>query len=256
MIDIILPAFALSVVLLGIHAYYGIRIIERGIIFTDLAIGQWAALGAAVALLLQKGGRELYGISLVFALVGGSMIALASKKLKHPEAFIGLLYAMGLSGSVLVLSHSVHGTEVFQKLMAADILFTPYDGIFRTGILYTCVGIILVASTTLHSQFWKDLIFFSTFAVTVTSSVKMAGVLTVFAILVGPAYVANFVTDSSRLRLYFAWAYGIVVNILAVIVSYVLDLPTGYTIVFAHAALALLISILMPEPDASSAKFV
>ncbi len=39
MIDILWPVFLLSVVLLGIHSYFGLEIIGRGIIFTDLAIG-------------------------------------------------------------------------------------------------------------------------------------------------------------------------------------------------------------------------
>ena len=50
MIDILFSAFLLSVVLLGIHSYYGLHIIERGIFFTDLGIGQMAAFGAAISI--------------------------------------------------------------------------------------------------------------------------------------------------------------------------------------------------------------
>ena len=55
MIRILPPVFLLSVVLLGIHSFFGLEVIRRGIIFTDLAIGQMAALGAAVSLLAMEG---------------------------------------------------------------------------------------------------------------------------------------------------------------------------------------------------------
>jgi zinc/manganese transport system permease protein len=103
MTDILFTAFLLSVVLLGIHSFFGIEIIKRGIIFTDLAIGQMAALGAAVCILFLH-GKWIYPISLSFALLGGFIIALASRKIKNLEAFIGLLYAFGLSGVFIFLS--------------------------------------------------------------------------------------------------------------------------------------------------------
>ena len=82
MTDIFLPVFFLSLILLGIHSYYGIEIIRRGIIFTDLAIGQMSALGAAVSLLFLE-EKYLYLVSLLFALAGGLMIAFASRKIKN-----------------------------------------------------------------------------------------------------------------------------------------------------------------------------
>jgi len=57
MIDILLSAFLLSVVLLGIHSYFGLEIIKRGIIFTDLAIGQMSALGAALSILFLRANK-------------------------------------------------------------------------------------------------------------------------------------------------------------------------------------------------------
>ncbi|MBN2202079.1 metal ABC transporter permease, partial [bacterium] len=94
MSDILLSAFILCLVLLGIHSYFGLEIIRRGIIFTDLAIGQMAALGAAISLLFLD-GHFIYPISLGFALAGGFIIAFASRRDIHLEAFIGLLYAFG-----------------------------------------------------------------------------------------------------------------------------------------------------------------
>ena len=176
MTDILFSAFLLSVVLLGIHSFFGIEIIKRGIIFTDLAIGQMAALGAGISILFFD-GQYLYPLSLVFALFGGSLIAFASKRANSHEAFIGLLYAFGLSGVFIVLSKSYHGMETFQKLMASDILFTPLEEILKTAVIYSALGLFLFLVYGKSTGVVRDLIFFVTFAITVTSSVRLAGVL-------------------------------------------------------------------------------
>jgi len=243
MTDILLSAFFLSIVLLGIHSFFGIEIIKRGIIFTDLAIGQMAALGAALSILLFE-GHYIYPISLVFALIGGVAISFSAKRTVSHEAFIGLLYAFGISSVFIVLSKSSHGIEMFDRLMASDILFTPLSDIIETAIIYAALGIILFFLYPRAKGIWKDLLFFVSFAATVTSSVRMAGVLIVFALLVAPAYISIRMNKGTLLLT--AWAVGTCVNVISILVSYNLDLPTGYTLVFFHALLALSVSILFP----------
>lgn len=240
MIEIFWPAFAVSIVLLGIHSYFGLEIIKRGILFTDLAIGQLAALGSAIALLCFE-GRHLYACSLGMALAGGLLIGLASRRERNIEPLIGLLYALGLAGVFLLLSRSAHGTEEIQKLMAYDILFTPMEDVIKTAAIYLGLGGVLWACRRL-SGLWRELVFFLTFAATVTSSVKLAGVLVVFALLVAPALVAAYLPFKHKLPI--AWAVGTAVNLAALYVSFKADLPTGYTIVFAQAAVALIAALI------------
>lgn len=243
MTDILISAFVLSIVLLGIHSFFGLEIIRRGIIFTDLAIGQMSALGAALSILFLD-GKYLYPVSLAFALLAGLVIAIASKRTSSHEAFIGLLYAFGISGVFIVLSKSAHGTEMFDKLMASDILFTPWSDIIETAIVYTLLGLILVFVYPRLKGFWKDTLFFVSFAATVTSSVRLAGVLIVFSLLVAPAFIAIRLNKWKILLV--AWIVGTAVNVLSIIVSYNLDLPTGYTLVFFHALLALIVAFVVP----------
>jgi zinc/manganese transport system permease protein len=243
MTDILLSAFLLSVVLLGIHSYFGLEIIKRGIIFTDLAIGQMSALGAALSILFFD-GLFIYPLSLTFALLAGLAIAIASKRTVSHEAFIGLLYAFGISGVFIILSKSSHGVEMFDRLMASDILFTPLSDIIETAIIYACLGAILLFLYPRMKGIWKDLLFFISFAATVTSSVRLAGVLIVFALLVAPAYISMRINKGKLLLT--AWIIGTGVNLVSILVSYSLDLPTGYTLVFFHALLALSVSILFP----------
>ncbi|MCK5221860.1 MAG: metal ABC transporter permease, partial [Candidatus Aminicenantes bacterium] len=185
MMDVLGTAFLLSIVLLGIHSYFGIEIIRRGIIFTDLAVGQMAALGAAISLMFLE-GQFIYLISLLFALIGGFLNSLAVRKVKHVEAFIGLMYAFGVAGVFILLSKSAHGTEEFQKLLAADILFTPMSEILKTAALFGALGIFIFFVNQRATGILKDVLFFTTFAITITSSVRLAGVFVVFALLIAP----------------------------------------------------------------------
>ena len=239
--DILLSAFFLSVILLGIHSYFGLEIIRRGIIFTDLAIGQMAAFGASLSILFLHGGY-IYPVSLLFALLGGYCISLISRREANPEPFIGLMYAFGLAGVYILLSKSAHGMEAFQKLMAADIIFTPFREIAKTAVLYAALGLFIFYFHRKTSGSVRDLLFFITFAATVTSSVRLAGVLIVFALLLAPALIATMI--GKGIPLITAWIIGIIVNIIAIFISYHLDYPTGYTIVFCHSLAALLASMI------------
>jgi zinc/manganese transport system permease protein len=234
MTDVLFSAFLLSVVLLGIHSYYGLHIIERGIIFTDLGIGQMAAFGAAIAILIFD-GKYMYPVSLVFSLVGALLIALSTKRTRNHEAFIGLLYAFGMSAAVVALSRAPRGAEEMQHLIAADILFVPMSAVFKTAGLYAAIGAVLWLTLGRVRGLWKDVVFFGTFSLTVTSSVNLAGVLVVFAILVAPAYIVSGTSWSFRKKLLSAWALGTILNLMAITASYFLDLPTGYTVVALYA---------------------
>lgn len=238
MIDVLFSAFLLSVVLLGIHSYYGLNIIERGIIFTDLGIGQMAAFGAAVAILVFD-GKYMYPVSLAFSLAGALLIALSTKRTQNHEAFIGLLYAFGMSASVIALCRAPRGAEEMQHLIAADILFVPLADVFKTAGLYAVIGVLLWILMGRTKGIWRELVFFGTFSLTVTSSVNLAGVLVVFAILVAPAFIVSSLRCSFRSKLLSAWVIGTALNLIAITASYFLDLPTGYTVVALYALSAI-----------------
>ncbi len=234
MIDVLFSAFLLSVVLLGIHSYYGLHIIERGIIFTDLGIGQMAALGAAISILLLD-GKYIYPVSLGFSLVGAFLIALSTKRTRNHEAFIGLLYAFGMSAAVIAPSRAPRGGEAMEHLVAADILFVSMPAVLKTAVLYVVIGTILWFGLGRLRGTWRELVFFGTFSITVTSSVNLAGVLVVFSILVAPAFIVSPSKRSFRTKLLLAWGIGTVLNLAAIVASYFLDLPTGYTVVALYA---------------------
>jgi zinc/manganese transport system permease protein len=211
-----------------------------------------AAFGAAISLFFLKGSFH-YALSVTFALLTGMIIFYVSQKSKNLEAVIGLIYALGISGVFILLSKSPHGMEEFQNLMAYDILFTPMKDIAATGILYAVIGLFIAFVVRMTKGNLNELLFFVTFAVTVTSSVKMAGVLVVFAILLAPAFIAIQLTmlpampsAIKKFPLLTAWLIGTITNMAAIICSYFGDMPTGYTIVFCNALLAIITSLIVP----------
>ena len=238
MIDILLVPIALIIVLVMMHAWFGARILEKGIIFTDLAIAQFAALGSAISLGYFH-EEYFYTMTLLFALISAFLIAFASGRNLKLEAFIGLLYVLGASGIMMVLSHSAEGMEHFKSLLASDILFTPLEDVIQSSIIYGLIALVLWKIYPKTSGFFKELLFFSLLAVTVTSSVALAGVLVVFVLLIAPAMVALSLNFKNKLlsSFVFGWSFSIG----AIVISYFYDLPTGYTIVFTGALFSAII---------------
>ncbi|MCS6957147.1 MAG: metal ABC transporter permease [Aquificaceae bacterium] len=227
--DLFLSSLLLSVVLVGIHAHFGREIIKRGIIFADIAVAQFSALGYALSLVLMH-GEGAFVLTLLFSLFASLLIAFSQRLKEYAEAFVGLLYALGVSGVVLLLTHSPHGMEEIRKLTAGDVLLVPFSGVLKSALLYAVIGLLLYLRARLEGIL-KELSFFVLFSLTLASSVSLVGVLVVFALLLGPAIVSLLFQKG----IVFAWVYGTLINLVAVAVSFNIDLPTGYSIVFLQA---------------------
>jgi len=238
------PAFILAMLLVFIHAIFGLEIIKRGVIFTDLATGQVAAIGVAVSLLLFH-GQYTFLLTLVFALLGAFLISIATYRVKHIEAFIGMLYALGASSIIVILSNSAEGTELFAKLQANDILFTTPKDLIEPAILYSTVAITFWLFYKKTEGFLKEFMFFGLLALTVTSSVQLAGVLVVFVLLIVPAFLSLLQNRFSKLI--FSWTVGSLIIISSMIVSYSYDLPTGYTIVFLSSLIGVISALIFKD---------
>jgi len=241
MIDIFLPPVVLVFVLVMIHAWFGKGVLERGVIFTDLAIAQFAALGSAVSLGYFH-SEYIYIFTLSFALLSAFLISFASHRNVQLEAFIGILYVFGASGIMMVLADSAEGMEHFRALLATDILFTPIEDIFYSIGIYCFLALLIWKVYPKLSGFKKDLMFFTMLAITVTSSVQLAGVLVVFVLLVAPVLLSSMQKRIGFIS--FAYIYGWSFSLFAISVSFYFDLPTGYSIVFI-GALTTLVGVLV-----------
>ncbi len=244
LIELLWPAFVLAIALVLVHTIFGLEIIRRGVIFTDLAIGQIAAIGMAISIAFLEGAYQ-NTLTLFFAILGALLITYATKRIRNIEAFIGLLYALAIASVMLILAKSTEGAELFSKLSAADILFTSSDDLVRSVSLYSVVALLMVFLYPRLKGLVKELTFFLLLAVTVTSSVQSAGVLVVFSLLIAPAYAGLY---QSRWRPFtFASVFGSIAVVVALFGSYQLDLPTGYTIIFVTVLTSLLFVLAHPK---------
>lgn len=246
-IDILLPVLGLAFVLVGIHTIFGLEIIRRGVIFTDLAVGQIAAVGIAISTVYFDGNYQI-PLSLGFALIAALLITYADRTSRHVEAFIGLLYALGASSAMIVLSNGTNGDELFKRLMANDILFVTNGEIFIAAGIYALIALLYYTVYPKLKGFVKELFFFTLLSIMVTVSVPFAGVLIVFTLLIAPALVALLQTRMKPLV--FGWIYGWAFVASALLISYHYDWPTGYTIVFVGTLLTVISFLwLEKKPD-------
>jgi zinc/manganese transport system permease protein len=250
-LELLLPAFVASLILTGIHAYLGVHVVERGVIFVDLSLAQIAALGTTVAYLA---GYDLhsgisYFFSLGFTFVGAAVFALSRvhRKTRIPqEAIIGIVYAVSAAMAILVMSKATQETEHLKDMLVGNILSVSWPELAKTAVLYALVGIFhyvfrrrfLTISMNepeaerlgWNIRFW-DFLFYMSFGFVVTSSVAIAGVLLVFCFLIVPAVTAMLFSERLGPRLAIGWSMGAFVSAGGVALSYLWDLPTGATIV-------------------------
>ncbi len=253
----ILWPFLAALVLVGIHVYFGLHVIRRGIIFVDLSLAQIAALGMTFGSLLgHDPGSDLgYVFALSFALLGGIIFTLTrGVEGKVPqEAFIGIVYAVSSAAAILLVSHSAEGAEHIRHLLVGSILTVTPGMVLKTAGAYIVVGgfhylarrqfLDLTfgnAMSVRRKKFW-DFLFYASFAVVVTSSVKICGVLLVFIFLVVPSVFAALITDRIGMRLLYGWIFGLFGSLLGIIFSFWLDTPTGATIVVTFGLLLLVV---------------
>jgi zinc/manganese transport system permease protein len=255
----LLAPFVASLILTGIHAYLGVHVVERGVIFVDLALAQIAALGATVAIVasMDPHGRASYWISLGFTFLGAALFALARTRRGHvpQEAFIGIAYAVASAAAILLMSKATGETEHLKDMLVGNILAVSWAEVRKTAILYGAIGIfhyifrkkfLLISmnhdkaeQTGLNVRFW-DFLFYASFGFVVTSSVAIAGVLLVFCYLIVPSVGAMLFADRIGSRLAIGWTMGTLVSALGVYLSSQLDLPTGATIVVTFGGVLIL----------------
>jgi zinc/manganese transport system permease protein len=230
-----LPALA-CVALVGIHAYFGLHVLNRNVIFVDLALAQVAALGATLAFILGHLPQSAasYAYSLAFALVAAAILASTrSWSARVPqEAQIGVVYVVAAAAALLLVDRAPQGAEHIRQILTGNILTVGWDELRWAIPLYLMVGI-------LHPRVkfpgWLgEFAFYAAFALVVTSSVALAGVLLVFAFLIIPAALGVLHADDFRRQLFIAWTAGALIAIAGLALSYALDLSTGATLVCAY----------------------
>ncbi len=244
-----LPLLA-CLILTGIHAYLGFHVIERQVIFVDLALAQIAALGAASALLFGANfdSSLSYWLSLGFTFIGAFILSITRfrRQVIPQEAIIGIVYVVSAALLLMIVSLSGEGDEHIRHVLLGNILLVDSKDILKIFLIYTMIGLFhfffrkpffLISKNPteafqkgLNVRFW-DFLFYISFGLVVTSSVRLAGVLLVFSYLVIPSASAMMFTDNLRIRLVIGWIVGIVASVLGMLLSYYFNFPTGASVI-------------------------
>jgi zinc/manganese transport system permease protein len=259
--------FVASLIIAGIHAYLGVHVVERGVIFVDLSLAQIAALGSAIALLLpidaDPHGALVYWISVGSTLVGAAIFStIRGRRARIPqEAIIGIAYAVASAGTILAMSKATAESEHLKDMLVGNILAVSWPEVGVTAALYAVIGVFHFvfrkkfleismnhdrAEANVRSIRLWDFLFYASFGFVVTRSVSIAGVLLVFCYLIVPSVAAILYSEHIGRRLAIGWTMGTVVSALGIYLSVKLDLPTGATMVCTFGLVLILMAAVRP----------
>jgi len=268
MLAFLAAPFAASLILTGIHAYLGVHVVERGVIFVDLSLAQIAALGATVALLTPMSNGDphseyVYWVSLLFTFIGAAVFSsIRTHRARIPqEAIIGICYAVASAAAILAMSKATSESEHLKDMLVGNILAVSWGEVGKTALLYGGIGLfhfifrhrfltismnpVKAEEEGISIRLW-DFLFYASFGFVVTSSVSIAGVLLVFCYLIVPSVAAMLYADTIGRRLAIGWSMGTLVSALGVYLSLKLDLPTGATIVCTFGLVLIVMALVRP----------
>src|SRR5215203_3897323 len=254
-----------SLIIAGIHAYLGLHVVERGVIFVDLSLAQIASLGAAIAVWQGYDAHEpaIYWMSLGFTLIGALIFAMVKgHEAKIPqEAIIGISYAVASAAVILTMSKATGEAEHLKDMLVGNILSVQWPEVWATAAIYVVIGVFhfifrkrfleismdasAAAAKGISVRFW-DFLFYASFGLVVTRSVAIAGVLLVFCYLIVPSVGGMLFSARIGPRLAIGWVMGTVVSMLGMYLSVLFDLPTGAAIVCTFGAALIVMAAARP----------
>lgn len=253
---------AASLLLPPLLVYLGIHVVQREVIFVDLALAQVATLGTCVALILgyQFEDRITFWISLGVTFLGAALFSWSRSRVRQrvpQEAIIGITFVVAAAGVILLLSRVAGGKEELEHLLTGDILNVTAGDVGQRAATFALLAAFygtfhkrftLISSEPesafaqgLRVRLW-DFLFYAAFALVVVSFVRIAGVLLTFSYLIVPAVCAVTLAQRWLTRLAIGWIIAAAASLLGLATSYLLDLPTGAAIVCACGVLLIAVS--------------
>ena len=234
---ILLPALVAGVLVTATHVPLGIQVLNRGIVFIDLAIAQIAGLGVICAdwLGFESLGWAVQVSALTAALAGALLLTWTEKHWPEvQEALIGVTFILAASGALIVLAANPHGAEHLKELLVGQILWVNPARLWLVAAAYVVILLVWF----MRGERVGRAGFYLLFACAVTVSVQLVGLYLVFTTLIVPALATRRLT---RRRLAVAYALGAAGYAVGLVVSALTDWPSGPAIVWVMTALAVFV---------------
>jgi zinc/manganese transport system permease protein len=247
-LSLIGPALLAGLLVTATHVPLGVQVLNRGIVFIDLAVAQIAGLGVIVAdrLGFEPQGAAVQVAALIAALAGALLLNWTDKRWPQvQEAVIGVTFIVAANAAILLLASNPHGAEHMKDLLIGQILWVDPQRLIPVGIVYALILAIWFG--------WRERIgsigFYVLFACAVTVSVQLVGIYLVFATLIVPALATR---EFRRSRLTACYALGVLGYAAGLGVSLVSDLPPGPLIVCVMTGLGLVLFLLKSRAPSST----
>jgi zinc/manganese transport system permease protein len=237
---LIWPALIAGLLVTATHVPLGVQVLNRGIVFIDLAVAQIAGLGVIVAdrLGFEPQGAAVQVAALAAALAGALLLNWTDKRWPQvQEAVIGVTFILAANAAILLLASNPHGAEHLKDLLVGQILWVDPTRLIVVALVY---ALILAAWFGLRERL-GSIGFYVLFALAVTASVQLVGVYLVFSTLIVPALATRAMV---RGRLAACYALGVLGYAVGLGLSLVSDLPPGPLIVCTLAAFGLAVFLL------------
>lgn len=251
--SILWPALVAGLLVAATHVPLGMQVLERGIVFIDLAIAQIAGLGVIAAdhLGLEAHGWAVQICALSASLAGALLLTWTERKWPEvQEAVIGVVFVLAASGALLLLAANPHGGEHLKDLLVGQILWVSTGWLAAAGIVYAALlGIWFTAARAGRPV--GRIVFYIVFALAVTLSVQLVGLYLVFTTLIVPALAVRTMTKH---RLAWGYAVAAVGYGLGLFASTLFDLPSGPTVVWMMSGIAIAVFALAPKPSRAAAR--
>ncbi len=253
-IQFLFPSFIVCITVLAILGYMGIHVLEREIIFIDIALAQIAATGSTLAFVLfrQHSHEKHELLSRIFAigftLLAAAFFSFVAKKVARisQETVIGVSYAIAAAATLFLFAVAAGGDVHMEEMFTGSILWAQWPAIILCGVVYAVVGIFhyifrrkfIRLSTDYYGAendgmnvMWWDFLFYASMGIVITYTVEIAGVLLTFAFLIIPSTFSAMFAQRWRSRLLIAWGIGIFVSIAGLAFSYRFDFSCGPSMV-------------------------
>ena len=227
----------------------GRQVLQRGIIFIDLAMAQVAALGMLMMQLFTTTSLGLWlaeyawlpllGACVLALLVGALIAWLETKRVEHLEALIGIFYVLAACVAIVLVSQAPHAHEQAMGLLHGQLLWSDWGDVSWLAGL----AALLLCVNRLRPNWLNGVGFYALFALSIPLLVQSLGVYLEFAMLVVPAVACTYC--AVKYRALAAWLIGLLGLLAGFALSLWFDWPSGPAIVVMIGVGALLIPALV-----------
>lgn len=247
----LLPPFVVCILMVFLFGYLGIHVLEREIIFIDIALAQIAAVGTTLAFVIwgvEEHHILAYCCGFAATILAAGFYTIVGRRIREisQEAVIGISYALAAAGALFLLALHAGGDVHLEHMLTGSILWIKWTNILICFIVYGLITVLHIlfrknfrSVTEIHhggkpqnkkTGLW-DFLFYVSMGVVITITVQIAGVLVIFSFLIIPATFAALFVESWGKRVVLAWIVGIVASIFGLVFSYIFDFSCGPSVV-------------------------